>query len=550
MKKIVINTLLLLTVACKSNEKKTEPVIQAEPENKTTPVKTETVIPAATDSLVPYPVLTGESLAPEEMQYIGHQENNVIWFNSVKEFNETDPKKLELLYGQPIPDVATLYRLKKERMLAGRKKFSSNYKPIQPKVPAGWEQPFYIAYDTSLADVVYRYGDMDNLGYGWPTGFDPFSGENTPVHGFPFYPEPSDPAGTDRIMVISGYEYKKTGIASITNRTDGYTSATKRPYNNPEKLKLEYDLKGKTVQHALLQIFVDDFQSTSFKSKFRVWLNGKEAVWINSYLNELKQGGPIGKLLSLQVLPEFIPMIQSGKLEILIDGPDTDAGDGFAIDFVQLLINPKDIAVSPVKGKVLDAKSNKPIAGAFIKISGASETESDAEGNFSVNNVPCGMVVIQAAGPGYKGNKVVENVVQDKSATVTIKLEPESDNGMQTQLEEKGKVELYGIYFDSDKATLKPESENTLQQVLALINNKPGQQLEIGGHTDSQGDDAYNLQLSEKRAQAVVQWLKNHTTNVSNLSSKGYGETEPVADNSTETGRALNRRVEIKLVNK
>ena len=111
-------------------------------------------------------------------------------------------------------------------------------------------------------------------------------------------------------------------------------------------------------------------------------------------------------------------------------------------------------------------------------------------------------------------------------------------------------MELYGIYFDSDKATLKPESENTLQQVLALINNKPGQQLEIGGHTDSQGDDAYNLQLSEKRAQAVVQWLKNHTTNVSNLSSKGYGETEPVADNSTETGRALNRRVEIKLVNK
>lgn len=400
-----------------------------------------------------------------------------------------------------------------------------------------WKEPTNIAYNTALADVEYRYGDVDNFGFGWPKGFDPFSGEETPKHRYPFYPDDSDPTGTDKIMVVSGYKNSGSG--------DGYTRTTTRPDNRPEKLTLQYDLKNTTVNHALLQIFVDDFQPKVFNTQFKVWLNGEEAPWFGGFVNELEQTGPIGKLLSIQILPEFIPEIEKGQLEILIDDPETDTGDGFAIDFVQLLINPKNIPTAQIDGLVVDAQTKEPIEKALIKISGADEIQTETDGTFHATKVPAGMVVVKASKGGYKNNDAVETLTQGKTGEVKIELEPETDNSLQEQLEEEGRVELYGIYFDTDKAVLRQESEKTLQKVLTLIEHNPKLKLEIGGHTDSQGDEAYNLNLSEKRALAVLNWLKENKANTSLLSSKGYGETKPVANNNIETGRALNRRVEL-----
>ena len=401
----------------------------------------------------------------------------------------------------------------------------------------GWQQPIFIAYNTPKADVLYRYGDVDNFGFGWPAGFDPFSGEDTPVHRYPFYPGATDPEGTDRIMVISGYEKSRN--------SDGYTRRTKRPENIPKPLKLTYDLKDTPVNHALLQIFVDDFQPKRFKSKFTVWINGKETPWISEFVNELEQTGPIGKLLSVQLLPEFLSEVSSGGLELLIDDPETDTGDGFAIDFVQLLINPKDIPTARMEGTVLDATTKEPLENALVKISGVDPVKTDAEGRFSAEKVPAGMIVVNASKGGYKNNDVTETVTQGNTGSVQIPLEPETGSNLEQELEETGKVSVYGIYFDSDKAVLKPESEKTLQEVLALIKRNPELSLEIGGHTDSQGEEGYNLKLSKERAQAVLDWLKANGANTNRLSSKGYGESVPVATNNTENGRALNRRVEL-----
>jgi OOP family OmpA-OmpF porin len=416
-----------------------------------------------------------------------------------------------------------------------------------PNVSDLWKKPYHTAYNTEIAEVVYRYGDIDNFGFGWPEDFDPFSGKSTPRHRFPFYPRPSDPIGTDQIMVVSAYKYRgEEGYKPV--RRDGYTSRTRRPDNQPKKMQLTYDLKGVSVKTALLQLFIDDFQAPSFGSKFRIWINDKEAVYISNLLNEVEQTGPIGKMLSVQIIPEFIPDVKSGKLVIFIDGPDEYVGDGFALDFIRLLVNPNNIPTSIIEGLVVDAKTNQPIENAMVKVSGSDEITSQKDGSFKDEKVPSGLSVVQASKAGYKSNQVTKDLIAGETARVKIKLEPETEENLEKQLEEKGKIELYGIYFDTDKAILKPESEATLQKVLALINKNPGQKLEIGGHTDSQGDDAYNLELSDKRAQAVLKWLKDNNANTSNVSSKGYGETEPVADNSMETGRALNRRVEIKLL--
>ena len=104
---------------------------------------------------------------------------------------------------------------------------------------------------------------------------------------------------------------------------------------------------------------------------------------------------------------------------------------------------------------------------------------------------------------------------------------------------------LTGVLFDFNKSTLKPESDPILQQVSAMLTQDPALKLEVQGHTDAIGSDAYNQPLSEARARSVVAWLSQHGVSASRLWARGYGKTRPVASNATDEGRAQNRRVEI-----
>lgn len=107
------------------------------------------------------------------------------------------------------------------------------------------------------------------------------------------------------------------------------------------------------------------------------------------------------------------------------------------------------------------------------------------------------------------------------------------------------RVTLLGVLFDFDKATLKSESDAVLTRARAAIAANPGLSLEVEGHTDAVGNDAYNQKLSEARAQAVVAWLTAKGTPAAQLRARGYGESRPVATNDTDDGRASNRRVEL-----
>jgi outer membrane protein OmpA-like peptidoglycan-associated protein len=112
-------------------------------------------------------------------------------------------------------------------------------------------------------------------------------------------------------------------------------------------------------------------------------------------------------------------------------------------------------------------------------------------------------------------------------------------------LEKECHVALTGVWFDFNKATLKPESDRALERVLDLLRQDPELTLEVQGHTDSIGTDAYNEALSQDRADAVVAWLVRRGVGDRRLTARGYGETMPVADNGSDSGRAQNRRVEI-----
>lgn len=99
--------------------------------------------------------------------------------------------------------------------------------------------------------------------------------------------------------------------------------------------------------------------------------------------------------------------------------------------------------------------------------------------------------------------------------------------------------------FDVDSSTLKPGAYDEMNRVASVLQQYPQTSIRIAGHTDSTGSEAYNQQLSERRAMSVKNALSSMGVNSMRMSTIGYGETQPVADNSTEYGRQLNRRVEI-----
>ncbi|MGL5292059.1 MAG: OmpA family protein [Vibrionaceae bacterium] len=104
------------------------------------------------------------------------------------------------------------------------------------------------------------------------------------------------------------------------------------------------------------------------------------------------------------------------------------------------------------------------------------------------------------------------------------------------------------ITFSSNQSSISPSLHTTLGAIARVMNKYEKTFLSIEGHTDSSGDDAYNMTLSEKRAESVKSYLQRQGVNAQRLYVAGYGETQPKADNNTSEGRAQNRRVEIEIV--
>ena len=105
-----------------------------------------------------------------------------------------------------------------------------------------------------------------------------------------------------------------------------------------------------------------------------------------------------------------------------------------------------------------------------------------------------------------------------------------------------------GILFDFDKASLKPNAKDNIQNLATSLKNNPETNILIIGHTDATGADAYNMRLSDRRADAVKAYAMANGISNSRLTTEGRGETEPIADNTTEAGKAQNRRVEVVIV--
>jgi uncharacterized repeat protein (TIGR01451 family) len=271
---------------------------------------------------------------------------------------------------------------------------------------------------TPEADLMLRTGDIDNLGFGWPAGFDPFSGNSTPSHGFPWLVDTNDPAGTDRILLGSSYDgHPPFG-------SDGYTGSTTRPQNLPQAITISNQLTSLKVHSAILQMFVDDFQSPVWGSRFQATINGVRAPFLEDILNQLTQTGPIGRLITLQVPVDYLSLVSTGNVVFHIDDPTTGAGDGYAVDFVKLLLNPHSLSqTGTITGTVRDTIQSAPIANALVSAGGGVATAyTDAAGNYALTNVAAGLVFVTASKPNFGSQTLSVNLIAGQAQTLNFQL--------------------------------------------------------------------------------------------------------------------------------
>jgi len=201
-----------------------------------------------------------------------------------------------------------------------------------------------------------------------------------------------------------------------------------------------------------------------------------------------------------------------------------------------------------VQGIVKNEETNKPML-AIIRVSNIKtkeqviETENDSiTGKYNLILQKGRKYDVSVTTKGYSFQSEVydlEKTVSYETVKKDIVLEP---------LKLNASFRLNNLFFDFDSSSLTKESELELNRVVELMNTNPTMKVEISAHTDDMGSDAYNLKLSQLRAESVVQYLTQHGISDSRLVAKGYGETTPSVLNDTDENRAKNRRVEFKIV--
>lgn len=120
--------------------------------------------------------------------------------------------------------------------------------------------------------------------------------------------------------------------------------------------------------------------------------------------------------------------------------------------------------------------------------------------------------------------------------------------GVNIKFEPARSYRLDNVHFDTDKATLRPDSYTELKELLDYLQRHDDVNIEIAGHTDNAGTDAHNLKLSQDRANTIRTYLISKGIKAGRVTAKGYGAGQPVADNATEEGRQQNRRTEVRIL--
>lgn len=222
----------------------------------------------------------------------------------------------------------------------------------------------------------------------------------------------------------------------------------------------------------------------------------------------------------------------------------------------------KEVKVGAIYGRITDM-TGKPLAGVIsVNVPSIQPGASKVETGEYFMKVPPGEYQVTATVQGYKPATKPATVKHGFKTRVDFTLEPEAappppppppapipiEKKSKVYIEKEKIVITETIHFETGKAVILPISYSILNAVAEVLKQNPTIKVRVEGHTDSVGSDEFNLRLSQARADAVMKYLISQGISPDRLEARGYGETMPIADNSTPEGRAKNRRVEFTII--
>lgn len=292
-----------------------------------------------------------------------------------------------------------------------------------------------------------------------------------------------------------------------------------------------------------------DGKTLYFASKGHPGMGGADL-----FVSRADANGNLGKAINLgfplNTAADDISLVVGATGDTAYFSSDNFGGKG-KTDIYSFLLPPaaKPNPVSYVKGIVTDAKTKKSLQASF-ELSDLStgsvvvRSLSDAYTGEFLLSLPAGKeYALSVSHTGYMFYSLHFSVGEGKNRfkpeIISVELQPFALG--QTMV-------LHNIFFDTDQHTLRKESRVELDKLISFLQANTNLKIEIGGHTDNEGTDLYNLQLSDARAKSVYDYLSAHGIAPSRLTYHGYGETQPTATNASPEGKALNRRTEFKII--
>jgi len=339
----------------------------------------------------------------------------------------------------------------------------------------------------------------------------------------------------------------------ISNRRDGYGSSDiwmcvldeKGKWSKPANLGAHINTPGKEEA-----VFIHpDNQTLYFASDGHVGMGGLDLYMcrrdsIGNWGNPVNLGYPIN------TFEDESGLIVNGKGNLAYFSSTREGTTGCDdIYMFEIPVPLQPVAVTYMKGKVFDNKTKKPLAASFdlIDLSTGktivSSVSDPVTGEFLVCIPQNKNYALSANRGGYlpfsESFLMVESTNPGEPYKMDVPLQP-IEAGV-------GGI-LKNVYFDVDKFDLKPESQGELNKLVLFLNANPEMKIEIGGHTDSDGDKKHNQLLSENRAKAVYNYLIKYGIDAARLTYKGYGDTKPLVPNTSPENKKKNRRTEFTII--
>ncbi|MCS7075918.1 MAG: OmpA family protein [Bacteroidia bacterium] len=415
-----------------------------------------------------------------------------------------------------------------------------------------WQEKYVRKSHTPEAEWMIRIGDIDNLGFGFDKNYNPFSGDTNQFHPPPSVFNPNEPQGLDMILLPTSFrKFNQPCIYDVYSSYFGFLKINYKRVNFPIQIPLNLP-PTMPIQSVKLMIFIDDIQSKVSCSKFDVWLNQKPAYFMAEELKKLNLNQQ-GKLLTFDIPPSYFEVFKKDTLELIIDDITTGAGDGFAIDFIKILVNPRIQILGELSGHVTEKYTGKLIEKAILTTQNNIKTETK-QGKYVLSGLPIGSNVITVSAQNYRTETFTVEVTnthkqvnfQLTQSVIINTVFPEIGN-----LTVGSKIILKNTHFAPNSTQLKKEVHTELEKLAELMRINPTLKICINGHTDSGipgTREEHLLYLSEGRARSVMNFLISKGVEPHRITCKGYGSTKPIADNKTPENQAKNRRVEFEII--